>query len=125
MEQHVQALISSAVIVALLIGTLPAHAEPEPAPKASESPDAEEPEIKEEEPLWEVALASYARSGPAYPASDETQTDFIPLPFPIYRGKFLRVGDSNEKPITARIFRRDRIKLDLDFGLNLPVDSKS
>jgi outer membrane protein len=77
----------------------------------------------EAEPLWEVALASYIRSGPAYPASDETQTDFIPLPFPIYRGKFLRVGDSNEKPITARMFRRDRIKLDLDFGLNLPVDS--
>jgi outer membrane protein len=83
----------------------------------------EEPADKEAEPLWEVALASYLRSGPAYPASDETQTDFIPLPFPIYRGKFLRVGDSNEKPITARMFRRDRIKLDLDFGLNLPVDS--
>ena len=77
----------------------------------------------EQEPLWEVALAGYVRAGPAYPASDETQTDIIPLPFPIYRGEFLRVGDSDEKPITARIFRADRIKLDLDFGLNLPVDS--
>jgi len=95
------------------------------APALGENSTAQTTAEQEEElePLWEVALASYIRSGPAYPASEETQTDVIPLPFPIYRGKFLRVGDSNEKPITARMFRRDRIKLDLDFGLNLPVDS--
>jgi outer membrane protein len=77
-----------------------------------------------DDPLWEVALAGYGRYGPAYPASDEYQTDVIPLPFPIYRGKFLRVGDDKDKPVRTRIFRRDRIKLDLDFGLNLPVDSE-
>ena len=75
------------------------------------------------EPLWEIALGGYGRRGPAYPASDEYQTDVIPLPFPIYRGKILRVGDDDGKPVRTRIFRRDRIKLDLDFGLNLPVDS--
>lgn len=76
-----------------------------------------------DEPLWEIALGGYGRYGPAYPASDEYQTDVIPLPFPIYRGKILRVGDERDKPVRTRIFRRDRIKLDLDFGLNLPVDS--
>ncbi|MCP4001163.1 MAG: MipA/OmpV family protein [Gammaproteobacteria bacterium] len=78
----------------------------------------------EEKPLWEIALAGYSRYGPAYPASEEYQFDVVPLPFPIYRGEFLRVGDDKDKPVTTRIFRRDRIKLDLDFGLNLPVDSK-
>ena len=44
-------------------------------------------------------------------------------PFPIYRGRILRIGDESGKPVRTRIFRRDRIKIDLDFGLNFPVDS--
>jgi hypothetical protein len=68
-------------------------------------------------------LAAFARYGPAYPASEDSQINIIPLPFPIYRGRFLRVGDDTDKPVTTRIFRRDRIKLDIDFGLNFPVDS--
>jgi outer membrane protein len=91
-------------------------------PQPEETPDGPAP--KDEKALWEMALAGYSRYGPAYPASDEYQLDVVPLPFPIYRGKFLRVGDDKDKPITTRIFRRDRIKLDLDFGLNLPVDSE-
>jgi outer membrane protein len=77
----------------------------------------------EEKPLWEMNLAAFARYGPAYPASEDSQVNIIPLPFPIYRGRFLRVGDDTDKPVTTRIFRRDRIKLDIDFGLNFPVDS--
>lgn len=76
-----------------------------------------------DKPLWEVSLAGFSRYGPAYPASDDYQTNIVPLPFPIYRGRFLRVGEDADKPVTTRIFKRDRIKLDLDFGLNLPVDS--
>ena len=76
-----------------------------------------------EQALWEMRVAGFARYGPAYPASDESQVNVVPLPFPIYRGRFLRIGDDTEKPVRTRIFRRDRIKLDLDFGLNFPVDS--
>jgi len=79
---------------------------------------------KEQEPLWEMNLAAFARYGPAYPASEESQVNIVPLPFPIYRGKILRVGADANKPVTTRIFRRDRIKLDIDFGLNFPVDSE-
>jgi outer membrane protein len=86
---------------------------------ASETDDDE----KEQQPLWEMNLAAFARYGPAYPASEESQVNIIPLPFPIYRGRFLRIGDDTDKPVTTRIFRRDRVKLDIDFGLNFPVDS--
>ena len=78
---------------------------------------------RDDEPLWEVALGGYGRYGPAYPASDDYIVNIIPLPFPIYRGRYLRVGDERDKPVRTRIFRRDRIKLDLDFGLNLPASS--
>jgi outer membrane protein len=85
--------------------------------------EAESDAAAEEKPLWEMNLAAFARYGPAYPASEDSQINIIPLPFPIYRGRFLRVGDDTDKPVTTRIFRRDRIKLDIDFGLNFPVDS--
>ena len=95
------------------------------AAAAAETFAAEENSTEpEQEPLWEMNLAAFARYGPAYPASKESQINIVPLPFPIYRGRFLRVGDDTNKPVRTRIFRRDRIKLDIDFGLNFPVDSE-
>ena len=75
------------------------------------------------DPLWEMRLAAFGRYGPAYPASEDYQVNIIPLPLPIYRGKFLRLFDDRENPIRGRIFRRDRIKLDFAFDLNFPSDS--
>lgn len=78
---------------------------------------------KEQSPLWEMKFAAFGRVGPAYPGSEDNEVNILPLPFPIYRGKILRVGDDTEKPVTTRIFRRDRIKIDIDFGFNFPADS--
>jgi len=77
-----------------------------------------------EAPLWEVRFAGFSRLGPSYPGSEENQLNVVPLPLPIYRGKFLRIGDDSENPIRGRLFRRDRIKLDFAFDLNFPVDSE-
>jgi len=85
--------------------------------------EAKNTEDEETEPLWEWRLAAFSHYGPYYPASEDYQFNFIPVPYPIYRGKFLRLGDDREKPITGRIFRRDRIKLDFSFGLNFSGDS--
>ena len=76
-----------------------------------------------DEPLWEWRLAGFARYGAAYPASEDSQFNIIPLPLPVYRGKILRLGEDTESPIKGRLFRRDRIKLDFTFNLNFPVDS--
>jgi hypothetical protein len=40
-----------------------------------------------------------------------------------YRGTFLRVGDDTDSPIRGRVFRTDRIKLDIDFDLVFGSDS--
>jgi len=77
-----------------------------------------------EPPLWEMRLAAFGRYGPAYPASEDNQVNFVPLPLPIYRGKFLRLGEDSESPIRGRIFRWDRVKLDFAFDINFPVDSE-
>lgn len=91
------------------------------AEEATTSAQSEDP--AETVPLWEWSLAAFTRYGASYPGSDESQFNFIPLPFPKYRGKYLRVGDETEKPIRGRVFRRDRIKLDIDFDLNFGSDS--
>jgi outer membrane protein len=78
---------------------------------------------KEAKPLWELGIAGYGLYGPAYPGSAETQGNFLPLPLPIYRGKFLRLGEDTEKPIRGRLFRNDWLRLDLDMDLKFGSDS--
>jgi len=67
--------------------------------------------------LWELNITAFGRYGPSYPASEDSQGNFVPLPFPVYRGTFLRIGDDTDSPIRGRIFRTDKIKLDIDFDL--------
>lgn len=74
--------------------------------------------------LWELSAAGFIRSGPAYPASSENQVDFVPLPFPVYRGKVLRIGEDDESPVRGRILRRDGLRLDVNFDINFGADSE-
>ena len=76
------------------------------------------------DPLWEFFLAGFTRYGSIYPGSSETQVNLVPLPLPRYRGKFIRVGEETQSPLRGRIFRRDRIKLDIDFDINFGADSE-
>jgi len=90
---------------------------------AAAAQDPEVAEKEEEKALWEWRIAAFGRYGPSYPASDEMQVNVVPLPIPIYRGRFLRLFEDSENPIRGRVFERDRIKLDLDFDLTFPADS--
>ena len=108
-----QLILTKAILLLLLCLAMPVAI-------AAEADNAKE---EETEPLWEWRLAAFGHYGPYYPASEDYQLNIIPVPYPIYRGKFLRLGDDREKPITGRVFRRDRIKLDFSFGLNFSGDS--
>ena len=96
------------VLARAVLGALLSQALMIPA-AASEDPASEA--------LWELNIAAFGRYGPSYPASEESQGNFVPLPFPVYRGTFLRIGDDTDSPIRGRVFRTDRIKLDIDFDL--------
>ena len=73
--------------------------------------------------LLEWRFAAIGRYGSAYPASEKMQFNFIPLPVPIYRGRFLRLFEESDKPVRGIIFERDRIKLGLDLDMTFPSDS--
>jgi len=81
-------------------------------------------EAAKTEPLWEWSLAAFSRFGNIYSGSADTQFNIVPLPIPPYRGRFLRLGEETDSPIRGRVFRRDRIKLDIDFDINFGADNE-
>lgn len=85
--------------------------------QANAETDSEQPA------LWELRAAVFNRYGPSYPGSDENQLNIVPVPLPIYRGRFLRLFEDNEKPLRGRLFARDTIRLELDLDLQFPSDS--
>lgn len=71
-------------------------------------------------PLWEIGLGGAAISTPAYPGADERESRLLVFPNIVYRGKVLRADRSG---IAARVFRSDRVELDVGFAGALPSDS--
>ena len=76
--------------------------------------------LAETKPLWELGFGFGGLSTPDYRGSDEQRAYFLPVPYIVYRGKVLRVDRSG---IYGRLFRTDRIRLDLSFDAGVPVDS--
>lgn len=71
-------------------------------------------------PLWEIGLGGAALSTPAYPGADQRETRVLVFPNVVYRGQVLRADRSG---IAARLFRSDRVELDVGFAGALPSDS--
>ena len=70
----------------------------------------------EEKPLWEAGLGIGALAFPDYRGSDEVNTYPVPLPYFVYRGKFLKAdregvrGDeqTRQKPQVPRLDTHSR-----------------
>lgn len=75
----------------------------------------------EGKPLWEAGLFGAAFRGPLYPASKDSQNKFLPVPFVIYRGEKIRIGD--ESIIKAIAVEKERFKLDVSLGAAFNADS--
>ncbi len=78
--------------------------------------------ISDEKPLWEFGVGVAALILPDYRGSDEYR--FYPLPYPyfVYRGDVLKVDEHN---ISGRIFKTDRILLDISFYGSVPVKASN
>ncbi len=78
--------------------------------------------ISAEKPAWELGVGFAALLLPDYRGSNEYR--FYPLPYPyfIYRGDVLKVDQHN---ISGRIFKTDRILLDVSFYGYVPVKASN
>ena len=80
---------------------------------------------KSREPLWEFQVVAFGQNFPAYPSSADQNMTLLPLPFPVYRGKFLRFGEDLDELASGQIVDTDRVKLSLGVSASFPEDSDS
>jgi len=73
-----------------------------------------------EKPLWELGAGVALLRMPDYRGSDESRLYLLPYPYIIYRGDILRV---DRERISGRIFKTDRLLLDVSIHGSVPVDS--
>jgi outer membrane protein len=71
-------------------------------------------------PKWELGIGGVVYTQPDYLGSDEYRLWTIPFPWIIYRGEVLRLS---RDALQARLFRTDRVRIDLSASGRVPVNS--
>jgi MipA family protein len=95
--------------------------EPAAPPEPPAAADAGPPERDRSEPLWEIGVVGGGGWLPDYPAASQNHWRGIGLPYAIYRGDFLQVG---ERGIVRGLFLDLRnLEFDLSADAAFPVDS--
>jgi len=74
----------------------------------------------EEKPLWEAGLGAGGLLFPDYRGSDESQAYPIPVPYFIYRGRFLR---ADKEGVRGKLFDREFAELSMSVNATIPVNS--
>jgi outer membrane scaffolding protein for murein synthesis (MipA/OmpV family) len=74
----------------------------------------------EEKPLWEAGLGVGAMAFPDYRGSDEINAYPLPLPYFVYRGKFLK---ADREGVRGELFDRRDLELSLSMNATIPVSS--
>ena len=74
------------------------------------------------EPLWELGLGVAAVRFPDYRGSDRSSNYLVPLPFVVYRGRFLRADRDGARAI---LFAGRRVVVDLSLSASVPSKSKN
>ena len=98
------------ILLAVAAGAAAAARAAEPLP-----PDEERPS------LWEAGLFAAGGWLADYPAAGENHFKGIALPYVIYRGRRLQIGDRGL--LRGRVLGSDRLELDLSLDGALPADS--
>jgi len=71
-------------------------------------------------PLWELGAGVGALALPDYRGSDEGRGYVLPVPYVVYRGKFLT---ADRRGIRSALFDTQRVELNLSASASLPVNS--
>lgn len=71
-------------------------------------------------PLWEAGLGAGAVSFPDYRGSDETKYLLLPVPYFVYRGKYVRADREGMRGI---LFDSEHVTVKLSGNGSIPVDS--
>ena len=75
----------------------------------------------EGKPLWEFGLGVGGLAFPDYRGSDEVQVFPVPVPYFVYRGRFLK---ADRDGLRGQLFDRDQVELSLSLNGTIPVDSE-
>ena len=67
-------------------------------------------------PLWQAGLFGFAYTQPSYPGSDDRTSLALPLPYVIYRGKYLR---ADRGTVGVRAVKTERVEADIGFAASL------
>lgn len=74
----------------------------------------------ETQPKWELGAGAAAMSVPDYRGADEQRMYYLPLPYLIYRGDFLRI---DRQKVQGLLARSERTVLDISLNASTPVNS--
>jgi outer membrane protein len=74
--------------------------------------------------LWEFRFAAFGRYAPVYPGAEESDLTLLPLPIPVYRGSFLRFGESLDQVARGEISETRRLRLGIDLDFTFGEDSE-
>ena len=75
----------------------------------------------EELPLYELGIGAGSYHSPHYLGADQDFSLLLPVPYFVYRGKYVRTDRSGIKTI---LFDNNRFDLSISLGGGLPVDSE-
>jgi len=76
----------------------------------------------EQKPLWEFGLGIGAIAFVDYRGSDTTHVYPVPVPYFVYRGKFL---EANHNGLKGKLFDQDRVELNISMNATTPVRNSS
>src|SRR5690554_7521233 len=82
---------------------------------------AEEEPVMLEKPLWELGLGGGLLIQPQYPGAGERQTRGLALPYMVYRGDILRIGDGQ----SARAVAAENSFYELSLSFDAAFDEES
>jgi outer membrane scaffolding protein for murein synthesis (MipA/OmpV family) len=75
-------------------------------------------------PLWEAGVGAFTGYLPDYPAAGENRIRALGIPYVVYRGDILRVGDEeNRGAVSGRFLKNELYEFDVSLSAAFPVDS--